>query len=82
MTTGYIRKQIILEKEQSIQLSRIAKKEGVTFSELVRDYLNSQLRARTYREMETAADALLKDYCSDNDLTAMTTLDGEDVIDG
>ena len=35
-----------------------------------------------YKEMELAADALLTDYSTDKDLTDMTLLDGEDVIDG
>ncbi|MBU0974050.1 MAG: hypothetical protein KKC20_25700 [Proteobacteria bacterium] len=82
MTLDYVRKQIILEKEQSDQLRKIAINEGISFSELVRNFLNAQLRARIYNEMEVAADALLSDYANDKELTEMTSLDGEEIIDG
>lgn len=82
MTLDYVRKQIILEKDQSDQLRKIAINEGISFSELVRNFLNAQLRVRIYSEMEVAADALLTDYANDKELTEMTLLDGEDIIDG
>jgi hypothetical protein len=82
MTLDYVRKQIILEKEQSDQLRKIAVNDGISFSELVRNLLNAQLRLRIYKEMEIAADALVDDYTNDKELTDMTLLDGEDVIDG
>ncbi len=82
MTLDYVRKQIILEKEQSEQLSKIARNDGLSFSELVRNFLNAQLRVRIYKEMELAADALLEDYTNDKEHTDMTSLDGEEIIDG
>jgi len=82
MALDYVRKQIILEKEQSDQLRKIAINEGISFSELVRNFLNAQLRARVYSEMEVAADALLADYTNDRELTEMTSLDGEEFING
>lgn len=82
MTLDYVRKQIILEKDQSEQLRKIAVDEGISFSELVRNFLNAQLRVRIYNEMEIAADNLITDYATDKELTEMTVLDGEDIIDG
>ncbi len=81
MAQDYVRKQIILEKDQTIVISDIAKKDGLSFSELVRNLLNAQLRARTYEKMELAAEALLEDYEKNDALTDMTLLDGEEIID-
>jgi hypothetical protein len=81
MAVDYVRKQVILEKEQSDLLRKIAKDDGVSFSELVRNYLNLQLRLHTYKEMEKAATRLVADYKQDNNLTSMTSLDSEDFVD-
>ena len=80
--TDYVRTQILLEKKQRIQLDKIAEAMGIPFSELVRDFLNAQLRIRQYEEMRRAAEQLYSDYANDADLTAMTTLDGEEFING
>jgi predicted DNA-binding ribbon-helix-helix protein len=82
MAVDYVRKQVMLEKEQSLQLEKIAENDGISFSELIRTLLNSQLRVRIYKEMEIAADELYNDYSNDKDLTITHSLDGEDVIDG
>jgi len=76
--TDYIRTQVLLEKKQRNQLDEIAKKTEVSFSKLVRDLLNAQLRTRTYEEMRIAAERLRGDYANDEDLTDMTALDGLD----
>jgi hypothetical protein len=80
--SDFIRTQVLLEKKQRIQLDKIAEDMGISFSELVRDYLNAQLRIRTYEEMRHAAELLYDDYAKDDELTAMTGLDGEDFING
>lgn len=76
----YIRTQILLEKKQRDQLDEIAEKSGLSFSELVRDFLDAQLRVRTYEEMQRAAELLRGDYEQDEDLTALQALDGEDFL--
>jgi antitoxin component of RelBE/YafQ-DinJ toxin-antitoxin module len=78
--TDFVRTQILLEKKQRNQLNKIAENMGIPFSELVRDFLNAQLRLRTYEEMRRAAEQLYSDYANDKDLTAMTALDGEEFI--
>jgi len=80
--TDYVRTQVLLEKKQRVQLDEMAEKAGISFSELVRDFLNAQMRIRTYQEMRIAADQLYDDYANDQDLTAMTALDAEDTING
>jgi hypothetical protein len=78
----FIRTQVLLEKKQRVQLDEIAEKTGATFSEVVRDFLNAQLVVHTYEEMRRAAEQLYNDYANDETLTDMTTLDGEDFING
>lgn len=73
-----IRTQIMLEKNQRDQLNEIAKSSGVSFSELVRDFLNAQIRMRRYEKMQKAAEQLYDDYMNDPELTSMTAMDGED----
>ncbi len=70
------------QKRKERFIKKIADKDGLSFSELVRKYLNSQLRLHTYKEMAMAADALLADYSTNSDLTDMTALNGDDVIHG
>lgn len=76
----YVRTQILLEKEQRIRLNMLAETLGVSFSELVREFLDTQLRMRTYEEMKQAAERLYGDYANDENLTAMTGLDGEEFL--
>ena len=77
---NYIRTQVLLEKKQRSQLDEIAQKAGISFSELVRDFLDAQMRIRTYEDMRRAAEQLGDDYARDGNLTDMTALDGEDFI--
>lgn len=80
--TDLVRTQILLDKKQRIQLDKIAEEMGIPFSKLVRDLLNAQLRLRTYEEMRHAAEQLYSDYSTDEDLKALTALDGEEFING
>jgi len=78
-TTHFNRTQILLEPDQRRKLARIATLEKRSLSDIVREMIDAQLATRKRREMEVAAQALLSDYQSDNNLTAFTALDGEDV---
>jgi hypothetical protein len=78
-TTRFHRTQILLDPSQHRELNRISRLEGRSLSDVVREMLNAQLAERKRFEMAAAAQALLTDYESDDELTAFTTLDGEDV---
>jgi hypothetical protein len=80
--SNYIRTQVLLEKKQRQQLDEIAQETGISFSELVREFLDAQLRNRTFENMRRAAQKLRPDYTIDTNLTEMTALDGEDFING
>ena len=80
MTTAHFnRTQILLEPDQRRKLARIATLEKRILSDIVREMIDAQLATRKRREMVVAAQALLSDYQSDNNLTAFMALDGEDV---
>ena len=78
MAQTLTRTQILLEPEQHRSLQEIARREKRSLSDVVRELLRRQLAIRKQEEMAAAAQALLSDYQDDADLTAFTTLDGED----
>ena len=55
-----------------------AKSRGVSVSALVRDALERELVRTREKDLERAARELAELYKTDSDLTAFTTLDGED----
>jgi predicted DNA-binding protein len=72
------RTQILLEPEQHRTLVEIARREGRSLSDIVREMLQRQLEERRKRDLALAAEALLADYQRDPELTAFTALDAED----
>lgn len=78
-TTRFDRTQILLEPAQRRKLARIAHLEKRSLSDVVREMIDAQLVMRKRQEMAAAAQALLADYRSDKELTAFTTLDGEEI---
>ena len=72
------RVQILLDPEQKRILKKIAKQEKRNFSELVRKLLDEQIEIHRRSQLTAAAQALLDDYKTDKELTAFSTLDGED----
>ena len=80
MTTSHFdRTQILLEPAQRRKLDRIATREKRSLSDVVREMIDLQLSARKRQELAAAAQALLSDYQTDQELTAFTTLDGEEL---
>ena len=72
------RVQILLDSEQKRTLTKIAKREQQSFSELVRKMLDAQIEQHRKAQLASAARALLADYETDEELTAFTAIDGED----
>jgi len=72
------RTQIMLEDEQKRILNNIAEQEGTSFSALVREMLDEQIAKHQKSKLAEAAQALLNDYTTDEELLAFTALDGED----
>jgi hypothetical protein len=76
------RTQLLLEKSQHETLSKIAKEESRSLSEVVREMIERELRYRQRRQMMLAARELQADYTTDPELTAFTCLDSEDFLYG
>ena len=72
------RTQILLDPEQHKALAEIARREKRSLSDVVRRMLQVQLEERKKLNLEMAAKALLADYQGDSELTAFSSLDGED----
>jgi predicted DNA-binding ribbon-helix-helix protein len=72
------RTQIMLEPEQKQILKKIADQEERSFSDLVREMLKEQILRHQKSKLAAAAQALLDDYTTDEELLAFTALDGED----
>lgn len=72
------RTQIMLEPEQKQILKKIADREERTFSDLVREMLDEQIARHQKSRLSAAAQALLNDYTTDEELTVFTALDGDD----
>jgi len=68
----------MLEDEQKRILNNIAEQEGTSFSALVREMLDEQIAKHQKSKLAAAAQALLNDYTTDEELLAFTALDGED----
>jgi len=77
MSTMY-RTQILMEPEQHKALESIARREKRSLSDIIREMLWRQLEERKKQELATAARELMADYQVDSELTAFTSIDGDD----
>ncbi len=74
-----VRTQIIIKEEQRKALDIIAKQENRSISDIIREFLDKQLRIREEQRMLKAAKLLREDYINNEELTVFTALDGEDL---
>ncbi len=74
-----VRTQIIIKEEQRKALEIIAKQENRSISDIIREFLDEQLRVREKQRMLKAANLLREDYINNEELTVFTALDGEDL---
>ncbi len=75
-----VRTQVLLEKKQRDELGEIAEAEGRSLSDLIRAFLEAQLRQRKYAEMRAASEQLLDEYYKGSELTSFTALDGDEPL--
>lgn len=76
------RTQILLKKTQHETLSKIAREESRSLSEVVREMIDRQLQYRQRYTMMLAARELQADYRTDPELTEFLALDGDDFAFG
>ena len=79
MTRRLVRTQLLIRPEMRAELRDIARREQRSVSEVVREMLRHELADRKKREMTVAVQVLLSDYQTDDELTAFTALDGENI---
>jgi len=72
------RTQILLEPEQHKILTEIARQEKRSLSDILREMVDKQIAERKRMALATAAQTLLVDYQTDQELTAFHALDGDD----
>lgn len=72
------RVQIILTEPQKIFLDAAAAKQGVSVSALIRNMVDSYKSGLLEQALAESARSLYSIYEKNEDLTAFTTLDGED----
>ena len=73
-----VRTQILLEPEQHHLLTEIARRENRSLSDLIRELVDERIAESNAQVLAAAAQQLLDDYLQDAELTALTSLDGED----
>ena len=73
-----VRTQILLEPEQHQILTEIARQENRSLSDLIRELVDERIAECKAQVLVAAAQQLLDDYRQDAELTALTSLDGDD----
>ena len=72
------RMQVLLNESQRDYLINVSSAEGISVSALLREIIDQyQLKQRDLR-LEEAANNLYSEYKTNNELTDLTSLDGED----
>jgi len=72
-----VRKQIILKEGQKRALEKLAHDQARSFSEVVREMLDAQLRLERENQLKDAAERLRDDYLNDPELTAFSAIEGD-----
>ena len=72
-----IRTQVILKEGQRQALEKLAKKQGRSVSEVVREMVDEHLRLDRECRLREAALNLRNDYLNDPELTAFSAIDSD-----
>ena len=70
-----VRTQVILREQQRRAIDQLAKEHACSISAVVREMIDSQLRAMRREQIREAAERLRSDYLHDYELTAFSVLD-------
>ena len=74
------RMQVLINEEQREYLTTVSSAEGISISALLREIITQyQLRQKDLR-LEQAVKDLVSEYKTNEELTALTSLDGEDFL--
>ncbi len=73
------RVNIVLNESQRKYLQRIKAERGLSASEFIRELIDEKKRAEQKDRIARAVDALAVEYSQNDELTAFTSLDSEDM---
>lgn len=73
--------QILLEATDRRALEQLAAEAHTSMSNILRDLLRERLKEQRRVKMRKAAEMMADAYRADPDLTALTALDGDEVLD-
>ena len=73
--------QILLEPVDRNALEQLAQEAHTSRSNVVRDLLRERVKQQRRANLRKAAEMMADAYRTDPELTALTALDGEDVLD-
>lgn len=76
----HTRVQVLISEPQKKFLNQTAAKQGLSLSALVRNMVESYRRQLLERELQEAAKSLYSEYQANEELTAFSSLDGEDFV--
>ena len=78
ITNNKIHFNIVLDESQKEYLKETSEQMGITISEFIRRLILSYQKKSHEAQLHTIADSLAGEYKTNADLTAFTSLDGED----
>jgi metal-responsive CopG/Arc/MetJ family transcriptional regulator len=73
--------QILLETTDRRALEQLAAEAHTSMSDILRDLLRERVKQQRHAKMRKAAKIMAEAYTSDPELTALTALDGDEVLD-
>jgi hypothetical protein len=73
--------QILLDQSDRRALKQLATEAHTSMSDVVRDLLRQHIKEQRRAKLREAADLMAEEYRSDPELTALTALDGDEVLD-
>lgn len=74
------RVNIMLDESQRVFLARVSEERGISASEFIRGLIEERKKREQETRLEKAAGALAEEYLQNEELTAFTALDGEDML--
>ena len=73
--------QILLEPTDRRALEQLAAAAQTSMSNIIRDLLRKRIKEQRQAKMRQAAELMADEYRHDPELTALTALDGDEVVD-
>jgi predicted CopG family antitoxin len=73
------RVNIMLDETQRVFIDHMAEDRNTSVSEVIRELIQEKKKKEQVEKLAKAADALVEEYTVNDELTAFTALDGEEI---